>query len=127
MVDAPFVSSYIHGANRIGVLVGMNKDADEVGKKRGYAGGGFKSGGGWCCECSCRCDCPRKSVIMEIMWKKIQNGRKPEEMLAKIAEGKLEFLKNKTLTAQSYKRWQQISRVIIWKKTVMLPLPNFKE
>src|SRR6218665_2933846 len=31
-LDAPFVSSYIHGANRIGVLVGFNKEAVEAGK-----------------------------------------------------------------------------------------------
>ncbi len=31
-VDAPFVASYIHGANRMGVLVGFNKDAGEAGK-----------------------------------------------------------------------------------------------
>src|SRR5215217_1064551 len=31
-VDAAYVSSYIHGANRIGVLVGFNKDAGEGGK-----------------------------------------------------------------------------------------------
>ena len=26
-VDADYVASYIHGANRIGVLVGLNKDS----------------------------------------------------------------------------------------------------
>src|SRR4026208_2283493 len=31
-VDAPFVASYIHGNYRIGVLVGMNKEAPEAGK-----------------------------------------------------------------------------------------------
>src|SRR6478609_4468003 len=31
-VDAPYVASYIHGANRIGVLVGMTKASAEVGK-----------------------------------------------------------------------------------------------
>ena len=31
-VDAPYVASYIHGANRIGVLVGLNKAAAEAGK-----------------------------------------------------------------------------------------------
>src|SRR5690606_18617452 len=32
VVEAPFVASYIHGANRIGVLVGFNKAAEEAGK-----------------------------------------------------------------------------------------------
>jgi elongation factor Ts len=31
-IDAEFVSSYIHGANRMGVLVGLNKALPEVGK-----------------------------------------------------------------------------------------------
>ncbi|HEX5637461.1 MAG TPA: translation elongation factor Ts, partial [Gammaproteobacteria bacterium] len=31
-IDADFVSSYIHGANRMGVLVGLNKAAAEAGK-----------------------------------------------------------------------------------------------
>ncbi len=31
-VEAPYVASYIHGANRMGVLVGMNKEAAEAGK-----------------------------------------------------------------------------------------------
>jgi len=31
-VDAAYVASYIHGANRMGVLVGFNKDAGDAGK-----------------------------------------------------------------------------------------------
>ncbi len=31
-VDASYVASYIHGSYRIGVLVGLNKAADEAGK-----------------------------------------------------------------------------------------------
>jgi len=31
-VEAPFVSSYIHGANRMGVLVGLTKESEEAGK-----------------------------------------------------------------------------------------------
>jgi elongation factor Ts len=31
-IDAPYVASYIHGANRMGVLVGLNKEAPEAGK-----------------------------------------------------------------------------------------------
>jgi elongation factor Ts len=32
-IDAPFVASYIHGAYRMGVLVGFNKDAGDAGKE----------------------------------------------------------------------------------------------
>ena len=31
-IDAPYVASYIHGAYRMGVLVGFNKEAEEAGK-----------------------------------------------------------------------------------------------
>src|SRR5205809_7207762 len=31
-IDADYVASYIHGAYRIGVFVGLNKDAAEAGK-----------------------------------------------------------------------------------------------
>src|ERR1700745_446612 len=31
-IEAPYVASYIHGANRMGVLVGLNKEAPEAGK-----------------------------------------------------------------------------------------------
>src|SRR6266487_91362 len=31
-VDAPYVASYTHGANRMGVLVGLTKEAPEAGK-----------------------------------------------------------------------------------------------
>src|ERR1051325_5793786 len=31
-VDAPYVASYIHGAYRLGVLVGLNKESAEAGK-----------------------------------------------------------------------------------------------
>ena len=35
-VDAPYVASYIHGANRMGVLVGLNKEAADAGKDVSY-------------------------------------------------------------------------------------------
>jgi len=31
-IEAPYVASYIHGANRMGVLVGLNKEAVDAGK-----------------------------------------------------------------------------------------------
>src|SRR5215211_3250726 len=31
-IEAPYVASYIHGANRMGVLVGLSKEAPEAGK-----------------------------------------------------------------------------------------------
>jgi elongation factor Ts len=33
-IDAEFVSSYIHGTNRMGVLVGFNKSNSEIGKRQ---------------------------------------------------------------------------------------------
>ena len=45
-VDAPFVSAYIHGAYRMGVLVGLSKEAKEAGKGCSYADCCYES----CCS-----------------------------------------------------------------------------
>ncbi|HRN48495.1 MAG TPA: translation elongation factor Ts [Niabella sp.] len=102
-VDAPFVSSYIHGANRIGVLVGMNKDADEVGKNVAMQVAALSPVAVDAASVPADVIAREKSVIMEIMKEDPKMAGKPEEMLAKIAEGKLgAFFKEQTLTAQSY-------------------------
>jgi elongation factor Ts len=102
-VDAPFVSSYIHGANRIGVLVGMNKDADEVGKNVAMQVAALSPVAVDAASVPADVIAREKSVIMDIMKEDPKMAGKPEEMLSKIAEGKLgAFFKEQTLTAQAY-------------------------
>jgi elongation factor Ts len=102
-VEAPFVSSYIHGANRIGVLVGLDKEADEVGKNVAMQIAALSPVAVDAESVPENVLAREKSVIMEIMKQDPKMAGKPEEMIAKIAEGKLSaFFKEQTLTAQAY-------------------------
>jgi len=102
-VDAPFVASYIHGANRIGVLVGMNKDSVEAGKDVAMQIAAMN-------PVAVDADSvPQSTVDREraIVTEQIQAdpkmAGKPAEMIAKIADGKLNaFFKEQTLTAQVF-------------------------
>lgn len=102
-VDAPYVASYIHGANRIGVLVGLDKAAPEVGKDIAMQVAALNPVA--VDETSVPADvvAREKTVIMDIMKDDPKMAGKPEEMLSKIAEGKLgAFFKEQTLTAQAF-------------------------
>jgi len=102
-VDAPFVASYIHGANRIGVLVGMNKDSAEAGKDVAMQIAAMN-------PVAVDADSVPQSTIdreRAIVTEQIQAdpkmAGKPAEMIAKIADGKLNaFFKEQTLTAQMF-------------------------
>ncbi len=52
-VDADYVASYIHGAYRIGVLVGLNKEASRSRKRCSDANCCVKSGSSRCCQRFC--------------------------------------------------------------------------
>ncbi len=102
-VNAPFVSSYIHGAYRIGVLVGLNKEADEVGKNVAMQVAALSPVAVDAASVPAEVIEREKNVIMDIMKQDPKMAGKPDEMLSKIAEGKLgAFFKEQTLVAQSY-------------------------
>jgi elongation factor Ts len=102
-VNAPYVSSYIHGAYRIGVLVGLNKEADEVGKNVAMQVAALSPVAVDAASVPAEVIEREKNVIMDIMKQDPKMAGKPEEMLSKIAEGKLgAFFKEQTLVAQSY-------------------------
>jgi elongation factor Ts len=102
-VDAPYVASYIHGANRIGVLVGMDKDSAEAGKDVAMQIAAMN-------PVAVDADSvPQSTVEREraIVTEQIQAdpkmAGKPAEMISKIADGKLNaFFKEQTLTAQAF-------------------------
>jgi len=102
-VDAPFVASYIHGANRIGVLVGMNKESAEAGKDVAMQIAAMN-------PVAVDADSVPQSTIdreRAIVTEQIQAdpkmAGKPAEMISKIADGKLNaFFKEQTLTAQVF-------------------------
>jgi elongation factor Ts len=102
-VDAPYVASYIHGANRIGVLVGMNKESAEAGKDVAMQIAAMN-------PVAVDADSVPQSTIdreRAIVTEQIQAdpkmAGKPAEMISKIADGKLNaFFKEQTLTAQVF-------------------------
>lgn len=102
-VDAPYVASYIHGANRIGVLVGMDKEAAEAGKDVAMQIAAMSP------VAVDPSSVPAATVEREraIVTDQIKNdpkmAGKPDEMIAKIAEGKLNsFFKESTLLSQAF-------------------------
>lgn len=102
-VDAPYVAAYIHGAYRIGVLVGLNKEAAEVGKDVAMQVAALSPVAVDAASVPADVVAREKAVIMDIMKEDPKMAGKPEEMLAKIAEGKMAaFFKEQTLTAQAF-------------------------
>jgi elongation factor Ts len=103
IVEAPFVSSYIHGANRIGVLVGLDKEAAEVGKDVAMQIAALNPVAVDAASVPAEVVAREKAIIMDVMKEDPKMAGKPEEMLAKIAEGKMgAFFKEQTLTAQAF-------------------------
>lgn len=103
-IDAEYVASYIHGAYRIGVLVGLNKtDADEAGKDVAMQIAALNPVAVDAASVPADVIAREKSIIVELMKQDPKMAGKPEEMLAKIAEGKMgAFFKEQTLTAQAF-------------------------
>jgi elongation factor Ts len=102
-VEASYVASYIHGANRIGVLVGLNKSAAEVGKDIAMQIAALNPVAVDAASVPADVIAREKSIIVDVMKQDPKMAGKPEEMLSKIAEGKLgSFFKEQTLTAQAF-------------------------
>ncbi len=102
-VDAAYVASYIHGAYRIGVLVGLNKDAAEAGKDVAMQIAALNPVAVDAASVPASVIAREKDIVMELMKQDPKMAGKPEEMLAKIADGKMgAFFKEQTLTAQAF-------------------------
>ena len=102
-IDAEYVASYIHGAYRIGVLVGLNKDAAEAGKDLAMQIAALNPVAVDAASVPAEVIAREKSIIVELMKQDPKMAGKPDEMLAKIAEGKMgAFFKEQTLTAQAF-------------------------
>ncbi|OSZ81036.1 translation elongation factor Ts [Chitinophagaceae bacterium IBVUCB2] len=102
-VEAPYVASYIHGAYRIGVLVGLDKEAVEVGKDVAMQIAALNPVAVDAASVPAEVVAREKAIVIDVMKEDPKMAGKPEEMLAKIAEGKMgAFFKEQTLTAQAF-------------------------
>jgi elongation factor Ts len=102
-VEAPYVASYIHGANRMGVLVGFNKDAGEAGRDVAMQIAAMNPVAVDEASVPAEVVAREKDIILDVIKQDPKMAGKPQEMLEKIAQGKLNsFFKESTLTAQAF-------------------------
>jgi elongation factor Ts len=102
-VDAEYVSSYIHGAYRMGVLVGLNQDASEAGKDVAMQIAAMNpvaiDANGVSQEMIDR----EKAIVVDVMKNDPKMAGKTDDMISKIADGKMaSFFKEQTLVAQIF-------------------------
>jgi len=102
-IDAPYVASYIHGAYRIGVLVGLDKVAAEAGKDVAMQIAALNPVAVDAAAVPADVIAREKDIILELMKQDPKMAGKPAEMLNKIVDGKMgAFFKEQTLTAQAF-------------------------
>lgn len=102
-VEAPYVASYIHGAYRMGVLVAFNKEAGEAGKDIAMQIAAMNPVAVDEASVSAEQVEREKGIIMDVIKQDPKMANKPQDMLDKIAAGKLNaFFKESTLTAQAF-------------------------
>jgi elongation factor Ts len=98
-VEAEYVAAYIHGAYRMGVLIGLNKAASEAGKDLAMQIAAMN-------PIAVDADSVPADVLArekDIAIEQVKAEGKPAEMAEKIAIGKLnKFFKESTLMAQPY-------------------------
>lgn len=102
-VDAEYVASYIHGANRIGVLVGFNKPAGEAGKDVAMQIAAMNPVAVDSESVPSATIERERAIVTEQIKADPKMAGKPVEMISKIAEGKLNaFFREQTLLAQVF-------------------------
>lgn len=102
-VDAPYVASYIHGAYRIGVLVGLSKEMSEAGKDIAMQIAALNPVAVDAQSVPADIIAREKDIALEQLKNDPKMAAKPADMLDKIAAGKLNaFYKEQTLLAQAF-------------------------
>ena len=102
-VEAPFIASYIHGANRMGVLVSLSHEAAEAGRDVAMQIAAMNPLAVDADSIAPEAIERERAIVIETMKADPKMEGKPEEMIAKIAEGKLNaFFKEQTLVAQPF-------------------------
>ena len=98
-IEAPYVASYIHGANRMGVLVGLNKEGAATGKDIAMQIAAMNPLALDESSIPEEVATREKNIAIEL----IKAEGKPAEMAEKIAAGKMnKFFKDNTLMAQAF-------------------------
>lgn len=98
-IEAPYVASYIHGANRMGVLVGLSKEGADAGKDVAMQIAAMNPLAIDESSISPETVAREREIAIE----QIKAEGKPAEMAEKIAMGKVnKFFKDNTLLAQPY-------------------------
>ena len=102
-VEAPYVASYIHGANRMGVLVGLNKESAEAGKDVAMQIAAMNPLAVDPSSIPTETIERERAIVTEQIAADPKMAGKPTEMISKIADGKLNaFFKENTLAAQLF-------------------------
>jgi elongation factor Ts len=102
-VDAPYVASYIHGSYRMGVLVGLSTEAAELGRDLAMQIAAMNPVAVDAESVPVETVDRERAIIIDTMKEDPKMAGKPEDMIAKIAEGKIgAFFKEQTLLAQAF-------------------------
>jgi len=102
-IDADYVASYVHGANRMGVLVGLNLPEADAGKDVAMQIAAMNPVAVDPASVAADVVEREKSIIVDQIRNDPKMAGKPEEMIQKIADGKLNaFFKESTLLAQAF-------------------------
>jgi elongation factor Ts len=102
-VEAPYVASYIHGAYRMGVLVGLNKEAADAGKDVAMQIAAMNPLAVDAASVPAETVERERAIVVDQMKQDPKMAGKPDDMISKIAEGKLNaFFKENTLAAQAF-------------------------
>ena len=102
-LEAPFVSAYIHGANRLGVLVAFNQEVTDAGKDVAMQIAAMNPVAVDPSNVPAATVDRERAIVTEQIQADPKMAGKPAEMINKIAEGKLNaFFKEQTLLAQPF-------------------------
>lgn len=105
-LEAPYVAAYIHAGNKLATLVGLSGEAEEAGRNVAMQAAAMNP-----------VSLSRDEVPQDVIDRELEVGKdlarqegKPEEMLDKIASGRLnKFFKENTLLEQEYIRDNKLS------------------
>lgn len=102
-ISADYVASYIHGANRMGVLVGLNQANAEAGKDVAMQIAAMNPVAVDADSVPADVVERERAIVTDVIATDPKMAGKPAEMIAKIADGKLNaFFKETTLLSQAF-------------------------